>query len=610
MLMRVEIPPGVHADNTTYATGARWVDSDGVRFSDSFPEKIGGNTAYHAHLTLIDNVHGLITWSTLTGIVYTGYACDKTYTVADSTQSYNTTPVAYTYEPTSVSTVITIAKVTIVYNASYVPTVGDYLRLSGWGDPGVDGWRYVSAVDTGAGTATLDVTTVAGVTNTTTGAGKLVGGRPSFAAVVYLPNTGFGVGGFGSGGFGGLGNTGPNTDGLYLWSHDTFGELLIYNPRGGAIYVWTPTSPTVSALSLTAFADPATDLPLTASYIVVSEASRQLIALGTNDTGSSIFDPMLVRWSDVEALDVWTPALTNQAGSLRLTDGSKIIAGVRTRQAIIVFTDTALYALQYIGAPEVYGQKLLANNITVVGQNAIVTNDDVVYWMAIDGFYKFDGAVQKLQCPLTRRVFDNISTGAARQTAIAGVNKRHQEVWFSYPTGAATKPDKTVIYAMRTDAWAPLSFGRHAWATGGLVGAPIAALNTKKVLHEQGYVDWSSGSSAPITSYVKSGAIEIQSAEGAGERFMMLGKVIPDLYLPVDGNTVTFTLAMYHDASDASYAGSTPTGTVTVAASVQTAQIDVRARGRAYTITVTGAAGNFFWKLGVPRVSLRADGRR
>jgi hypothetical protein len=611
MLMRVELPPGIFSDNTTYSAGARWVDGDGVRFQDNYPEKLGGNILYHTHLDLTDNVHGLIIWSTLVGTTYTGYGCEQTYIVASATQFYDTTPVAYSFEPTTITTVATIATIALTYDPAHLPVVGDFLYLTGWGDPGIDGWREISAVNTGTGMATLIVVTPAGSTGSISGAGKTIGGRVSFAAVAYLPSTGFGSGGFGSGGFGGTGATAPSADNLYLWSHDNFGELLVYNARGGPIYIWQPDFPNNLALSLEAFSAPAIDLPTTASFILVAETSRQLIVLGTNDTGSDVFDPMLVRWSDVEALDVWTPALTNQTGSLRLTDGSKIIAGVRTRQAVIIFTDTAMYALQYIGAPEVYGQKLLATNVNVIAPNAIVADDDVVYWMAADGFYRFDGAVQKIPCPLTRHVFDNLTTGVKRQTAIAGVNKAFQEIWFSYPTDSETMPNRTVIYNTRTNAWTPLSTGRHAWVTGGLVGGPVSAVGPVKVQQEQGHVDYLSGIAAELPSFIVSGAIEMQSeAEGSGNRFLLATKLIPDVYLPGNSNTVTFDLAMYHDASEPSYQGATPTALVTVVASVQTPQIDIRARGRAYTVQVTGAAGDFFWKLGVPRIAIRPDGRR
>lgn len=619
MLTRIEIPPGVVSDSTHYAAGNRWVASDGVRFFDNQPERIGGNILHQTAVAADSDIHALTVWGTYAGTVLTGYGCETAYYVSDGQTVWDTTPYEYTYTNPNIYATLGFAAFQLSTDGVHTPIVGSFMTISGCPATGgipaneINGIREVLSVTSGI--MTFAATTVA--TSSFSGAAPTatVAARASFVSTLIGGSLGFGLGGYGGAAAGGVGSFGygganaaiAGTDGLYLWSQDIFGEWLVYNPRGGPIYVWSPTAPTTRAQTLAQLG--AIDEPEFASFVLMADRSRQLIVLGTNDTDSSVFDPMLVRWSDVEDLTAWTPTLTNQAGSLRLTDGSSIIAGVRTRQDILIFTDTALYALSYIGAPEVFALRPLATNVSVLGPDAIVADDDVVYWMAADGFYRFDGRVMRIPCPITRQVKTSLRADVFKMATVAGLNKAFQEIWFSFATTGSAQQAMTVIFNTASGTWSTLSFGRSAWTTGGLVGGPIAARGRYCVRQEVGEVDFSTGVSEPITSFIQSGALELTDQSGAGNNFAFITKLIPDITLPTDTSQATFTITTRHDAGSNDATNSSPSGTVTQTVTAFTPQLDIRCRGRQFAIRIAGVA-SALWKLGVPRVLVKQDGQR
>lgn len=610
MLMPVRFPPGIYSDTTTYAAGAKWVAGDGVRFYDEFPQSVGGWERYQAHFTAHDTIHGMIQWNTAALETFTGYGCETFYYVVTDTTVYDTTPFEYTITPTGISTRSGYALLTVDFDVNPVPDVGAVVVLAGFASVGGIPAGAINGESVVYDVLGSQVTVVVGVPATADGSHAVgsatISGRVPFATITYGGSLGYGETGYGLIGYGGANNTTTATQATYLWSHDRFGDFLIYNPRGGKVFVWQPATPGDRAQSLEDFG--ATDMPIAANFVLMADTSRQLIVFGTNDTMSAVFDPMLIRWADTESLTQWTPAITNAAGSLKCSDGSQIVCAVRTRQQILVFTDTALYGLQYIGAPEVFGLRPLANNISIIGPSAAVADDDVVYWMGLNGFYRFDGAVQRMPCPISNSVYNalNASYGS---TSVAGVNKGFNEIWFSYPTGDAVIPTATAIYNTRTNAWSPFAIGRSAWVGGNLEGKPLAATGTAAAKHEVGNVDGLNDSGFP--TYIMSGPVELVNDAGSGERFIFASKVIPDVAFGGADDTVTIVLTTKHDPGDVNLTPSTDGGdTVAVSASVHTPQIDVRIRGRQLHFAVVGDQGNSSWKLGVPRIQIRPDGRR
>ena len=419
---------------------------------------------------------------------------------------------------------------------------------------------------------------------------------------------------------------------IRLWSEANFGEYLLINPSNGPIYLWVPTYNVSGNLTFTNRAellsssgagvyDTDADCPSVASLITVSDASRFVIAFGVNDYGETTQDPMLIRWSDQESYQVWTPAVTNQAGSFRLSSGSFIVAAQQTRQEILVWTDAALYSMQYLGPPFVWGFNILADNISIISPNAVATANNVTYWMGLDKFYAYSGRVETLPCALRQYVFGDINTTQSSQF-FAGTNEGYSEVWWYYCSANSTVVDRYVIYNYLDQVWYYGTLGRTAWLDSPLRNFPMAATYSNNVVfHENGVDDiTTTGNILPITSYIQSSDFDI----GDGHNYGFVWRVIPDITF--DGSTtpapntpqVTFTVRPRQNpgspygtadtptvASDQSYANQR---NYTVQEFTQI--VYTRLRGRQMAFKVGSDTIGTQWQLGTPRIDIRPDGRR
>jgi len=359
------------------------------------------------------------------------------------------------------------------------------------------------------------------------------------------------------------------------------------------------------------------DYPLTQNFFMVSDASRFLLVFGTNDTLSTTFDPMLIRWGDQESLTDWTPAITNQAGSIRLSHGSAIITALQVRQEIVVWTDTALYSLQYLGAPFVWGSQLLADNISIISPRCAVIASGVVYWMSVDKFYRYDGRVTTLNCDLLRFVFNDINKDQYLQV-FAGTNEGFNEVWWFYCSSGSTVIDKYVIYNYVENVWYYGTMGRTAWLDSSLDNYPVAAsYYNNLVYHEYGLNDAASGTVQPMNAYITSSQYDI----GDGHNFGFVWRLLPDVTF--DGSTtanpqVTMTLQPLQNSGSgynnpASVGGNSNgavIGTAVVPVDQFTGQVNIRVRGRQMSMKVESNQLDMQWQLGAPRIDIKPDGRR
>jgi len=362
----------------------------------------------------------------------------------------------------------------------------------------------------------------------------------------------------------------------------------------------------------------ALSVPLYQNVIFISDTSRFVFCMGTNDYGSSTLDPMLIRWSDQESVTDWSPAATNQAGSVRLSHGSEIVAAVQTRQEILVFTDSSLYSLQYLGPPVVWGSQLLGDNISIESENSAVIASGVVYWMGVDKFYKYDGRVSTLRCDLRQHVFSNINQSQSQQF-FAGTNEGFNEVWWFYCSADSTTIDKYVVYNYLEDIWYYGSMARTAWLDSGLRDYPCAATYTKNIVnHEQGNDDNETATATPIYSVISSSEFDIED----GHNFGFIYRVLPDLTFrnSTSGTTpqVTMTLIPLQN-SGSGYNNPQSEGGVNYAtiqriatAPVEefTGQVFIRVRGRQLVFKVEGEQLGLSWQLGAPRIDIKPDGRR
>jgi hypothetical protein len=363
------------------------------------------------------------------------------------------------------------------------------------------------------------------------------------------------------------------------------------------------------------------DAPLFANVIQVSDVSRFVLCMGTNDYGQTFLDPMLIRWSDQEDPFTWSPAATNQAGSIRLSLGSEIVTALQTRQEILVFTDSALYSMQYVGTPFVWSTNLLGENVSIVGPNAAILASGVTYWMGVDKFYRYDGRVQTLNCDLRRHVFSDFNRLQAQQV-YAGTNEGFNEVWWFYCSANSDQANRYVIYNYIENVWYYGSLGRTAWLDSGLLPFPIAATyNSKLVQHEDGVDDVESGTPVAIAANISSSEFDI----GDGHNFGFVWRVLPDLTFEgsqpegsVSGIAYPapeVNMTLYPLQNSGSGASGLASSAVTKKANYViteefTGQIYTRVRGRQMIFQISSSQVGTTWQLGAPRIDIRADGRR
>ena len=353
------------------------------------------------------------------------------------------------------------------------------------------------------------------------------------------------------------------------------------------------------------------DVPTIQNYIVISDTSRFVLLFGTTDYGSAVLDPMLVRWSNQESVVNWVPSIVNQAGSLRLSHGSEIITALQTRQEIIVWTDSSLYSLQYLGPPLIWGSQLLGDNISIVSQNAASIASGVVYWMGVDKFYKYDGRVQTLNCDLRRHIFFNINTDQYQQV-FAGTNEGFNEVWWFYCSESSEVIDQYVVYNYVENIWYYGTLARTAWIDSGLRDYPQAATYSYNLVnHEFGVDDNISGVPVPIEAYIESAEFDIED----GEHFGFVWRMLPDLTF--QGSTaatpqVTMTLyGMNGSGSGLNQEAAKAVARTSIATIEQfTNIIYTRVRGRQMIMKIGSSGLGTTWQLGAPRIDIRSDGKR
>jgi len=430
------------------------------------------------------------------------------------------------------------------------------------------------------------------------------------------------------------------TDVTFNLSSTPTGALINTSIAGSGVQYLNPNGVLINKLYNSVYGFDA-QTPLYQNVMTVSDASRFVIVFGTNDYNSVILDPMLIRWSDQESLTIWNPNATNQAGSIRLSHGSKIITALQSRQEILVLTDSAFYSMQYVGPPAVWQIQLLADNISIAGPNAIALASGVVYWMGYDKFYKYDGRFQSLRCDLREYIFNN-KTGINNQQldqVFASTNEGFNEIWFFYcsipgPTGTGepsnpnTIIDTYVIYNYAEDIWYYGLMGRTAWMDSGLQNYPIAATYSYNLVqHELGLDDCTdSDSGVEIESYINSSQFDIDD----GHNFGFIWRLVPDITFrgsTAASPTVTMTLLPLQNSGSGysnptsvggrSYASIYSTGNqaITVGGKAYeieqfTGQVYTRIRGRQMSFSIYSNQKGINWQLGAPRIDIKPDGRR
>jgi hypothetical protein len=618
MLQKIVLRAGINKEITRYSGEGGWRDCDKVRFRKGFPEKIGGWQRLSLP-TFLGTCRSLFEWSTLGGAILGGVGTHLKYYVERGGSYFDITPIRATsgagdatFAATTGSSIITVTDV------AHGATVGSYVTFSAAVSLGGDitalvlnqEFAITSVID--PDTYTIDV----GVNANASDIGN--GGASTVAAyqVNIGPEIQQSLVGWGSGAWG-LGTWGFGQQGveqLRLWNHAAYGEDLIYGPRGGPLYYWD-ASVGVGTRGVLVTGN---DAPLAQNSLLVSDVSRFAMCFGVNEITGANIDPMLVRWSAQEDYTDWTPTATNQAGGLRLSLGSFIVTARQNRQEILVWTDRALYSMQYQGPPFVWGAQSLADNISIIGPNAVAIAGGAAVWMGTDKFYSYNGQVQPLNCDVQRHVFDNLNEFQTDQI-VCGTNEAFDEIWWHYPSNGSMINDRYVVYNYVENTWYIGTLSRTAWFDSPFRGKPLAATNNTLVLHELGVDNQESVNPVPIPSYLISSDFDIAD----GDQFAFVWRMLPDLTFRGSSTTnsapkVMLELVPLKNPGSgfnvpASVGGESARPVVrSVAVPVEefTQQVNIRVRGRQLVMRISSADLGVAWQLGSPRLDLRTDGKQ
>lgn len=489
-LQKIQLRPGVNREGTNYSNEGGWYECDKIRFRSGYPEKLGGwqrvstSTFYGVCRTLWD-------WVTLNSYNLVTVGTNQKYYIQSGGVYYDITPLT-DVSPVSLGlnpfATTSGSKVVTVSATSHNMVAGSFVTFAGATAVGgltLNGEYEIVTIPDGN---SYTIASATAASSTATGGGGAV-------TATYQINAGLDIlvsgGGWGAGGWGrstwGSGIAIGVDSQLRLWTQDNFGENLVFAPRSGPIYYWVrDTSTWARGIKLSSAATTAgysgTFVPHTVNQILTSDLQRFTIAIGANPydplNANTTFDPMLVRWSDQENVFEWVPAATNQAGEQTLSNGSYLICALLTRQEILVWSDTALYSMQYLGPPYVWGFQLLMDNISMMSPNAAVTVNNMTYWMGLDKFYVYSGRVETLPCSLRQYVFNDFNYEQAWQV-VCGTNEGYNEVWWHYPSANSTVNDRYVIFNHLERIWYYGTLNRTAWFDSSLQNYPMGVYSVQ-----------------------------------------------------------------------------------------------------------------------------------
>ena len=632
-LQQLQFRPGVNREGTTLSNEGGYYDCDKVRFRSGYPEKIGGWAAL-SYNTFLGVCRSLWNWVTLKSYNLMGVGTNLKFYIEDGGTYYDITPIreingntpsagppvvnASTITLTASGTVLTVSD-----SAADSLQVNDFVTIAGAGTIGgvnVNGEYQIVTVTSGT---TYTVTLTTSATGSNSAATITLAYQINTGFATYTIGTGWGTGAWSRGTWGSGFTTGFGLQ-LRLWSQANFGEDLLFSPRGGALYLWQPGGGATPAYGTRGSLVSGTDVPAFINEVLVSDTSRIVICFGCNDYGAygtTALDPLLIRWTAQESYTDWTPSATNQAGSYRLSHGSTIIGSLQTRQEIVVWTDAAIYSMQYLGPPFVYGFTLLADNISIVSPNAMATANGVVYWMGVDKFYAYSGRVETLPCSVRTYIFNDINRDQEAQFN-AGTNEGYSEVWWNYCSKNSDVIDRYVIFNYLDRVWYYGTLDRTAWLDSPLRPYPMAATAGNIVVyHEAAVDDGSTNPPSAINAYVQSSDFDI----GDGHNYGFVWRIIPDITFDGSSTTgettnnpvVNFTVRPRQNPGSNYGTALAPTVTSAQSYAGQTTYnvqqfteiIYSRVRGRQMAFKVESNSIGTQWQLGVPRIDVRPDGR-
>jgi len=619
-LSKFVFKPGIMREGTAYDNEGGWFDSNLVRFNAGRPEKIGGWQKDSTN-TFLGTCRALHSWVSLDGSKFLGLGTHLKYYILEGDTFNDVTPIRATttngivFSATNGSSTITAT------DSAHGAVSGDFVTLSGSASLGGlvtaavlnQEYQILSVPTTSTFTFTAKDTSGNTITANSSDSGNGGSGVDGAFQInvgldVYVQSTGFGSGQYNTGTWGSV-TALSKTNQLRNWSHDHFGEDLIIAVRNGELFYWDKTDGVQTrAVALTGISG-ASFVPTICLGVTVSETDRHVIVLGADpivgDARTGVLDPMLVSFSDQENPLQFEPLDTNTAGDLRLSEGSLIVGSVKARQETLIWTDTALYSMAFIGPPFTFGLNLINNNTGLISPNGAITSPNGVYWMGYDNFYVYNGSVQKVPCSVLSYVFDDLNSGQVYKIN-AFTNNAHDEIGWFYPSANSTEVDRYVVYDYNDNVWSYGELSRTAWLDEGTVDYPRAVSENYLYEHEFGFND----DGNPMTNvFIESSDFDI----GDGEQYAFFSKIIPDIkFLNNSGGGKVNLVLKTRD-----FPGDTLTTNSTNAIASTTQQAHIRGRARQAVIrlesddTNTNSSNDDTgWRLGATRLDIKGDGRR
>tara|TARA_R110000851_G_scaffold182993_1_gene332088 strand:- start:231 stop:2102 length:1872 start_codon:yes stop_codon:yes gene_type:complete len=621
-LQKFIFQPGINKEGTAYSNRGGWFDSNLVRFRKGLPEKIGG-WAKASSNPFKATGRALHAWVDLSGTKYLGLGTTWKYYALDGQVFNDITPIRATttngivFAATNGSAVITAT------DSDHGCVVDDFVTISGAVSLGglitaaVLNQEYQVTAVPSVNTFTFTATATANSSDTGNGgSGADAAYQINVGLDVYVPSTGWGSDYWGAGTFGSVSSLG-STNQLRIWSHDNFGEDLLICARGAGIFYWDESGgANTRAVSLTTLG---ANLPPTlALQVMVSDIDRHVICFGADPLNdgrtarTGAVDPMFIAWSDQENVEQWEPLNTNTAGSFRLSAGSAIVGAIRARQETLIWTDTSLYSMTFVGQPFTFAINLVNEGVGLVGPNAMINTPKGVFWMDKKGFYVYSGQVQELPCSVDAYVFSDINQTQSYQI-FGFVNKGFNEVGWFYCSGTSTTPDKYVTYNYEENVWMIGELSRSCWLDEGIFSDPKATSSTSDVgylyNHESG-VD--NDGTAMTNVFIESSDFDI---DPGGEEFQFISRVIPDIEFTGNADTGASGQNVDIVLKRRNFPGQELTTALTSSCTSVTTRIDTRVRGRQAVLRIqsndtdTTAVGTSF-RVGAMRMDFKPDGRR
>ena len=679
-LSKLQFKPGVNRDQTNYTNEGGWYECDKIRFRSGYPQKLGGWLRYGT-FTVIGVCRQMFNWITTDGSNLLALGTSKKVYIESGQNLFDITPLrTTTSSPTTNNCFTTLSgsKIVTVAITAHGATDGSYVTFSGVVGPigGIPQTEFnaefpITYID--ANSFTITTTTAATSTVSNQGGTAIVAEfQINIGNDNIVSGYGWGAGDWSRGAWG-SGSLVPVFLPQRDWFFDNFDNDLVMNIRNGAIYYNTSVSSRATLLSTTTINSIApADVPDDATQILVSQNDKHLLACGTTPYGGGAFDPLLIRWSNQDEPNVWTPLVTNSAGFIRVSRGSKIVCAVATRQEILVLTEGTLNSLQFLGTTDVFGLQELSDNISVLSPRSVAVVNNTAYWMGHDKFYAYSGRVETLPCTLRNHVFSNINFIQAENQAVCGTNEGWNEIWWFYPSAASNINDSYIVYNHLEKIWYYGSLCRTAWvdsslreypqaitpsyvtgsisgttltiasvisgvlAVGSLVsgegidsGVIITALGTGT--GGTGTYTVNKSQNAPVTQ-ITANSIPFNHEEGVndglnsmtsfiassdfdlvdGDQFILTKRIIPDINFT--GSTAALPEVMMtikpRNFPGNAYSNSDSQTVIETSVDIYTEQIFLRARARQMAVEISSSNLGVQWQLGSPRLDGRPDGRR